>query len=554
MTTQGDDRAAELVREFAQLQGIRYNWENYWADIARRVLPHQNIFQRAVLGVPQGERRTEFIFDSTAPLALERCAAAMESMLFPRSQRWHKLAPSDPGLADDRDVRVYLEDLTDILFAARYSPRANFASQAHENMLGLTAFGTGSLFCDESPGANLRYRAIPLQDLYFAENHVGVIDRVFRKFVFTAVQAAQQWGADKLPSAVAGSLESAPHREFEWLHVVRPRKAPEFGRADFRGMPYESFYLCVSPRQIIEESGYRRFPYATSRYMVGPREVYGRSPAFTSLADIKMLNEMSRTDINAAQLLTNPPVLLPEAGQSFALRPGALNYGMVTDDGRQLAHPFVSGARVDIAEDKMERRRKSINDAFNVTLFQILVENPEMTATEALLRAQEKGALLTPVMGRQQSEFLGVLIERELDLLAHAGQIPPMPPQLLQAGGMVKIEYSSPLNRMQRAEDGLGILQTFQALAPMAEAGHPEVFDIFDAAATARELAEINGVPAKILHSPEEMAQIQQQKAQAAQIQGLIQAAPQAAAAAKDLANAHATVMNSPQPEPGIGQ
>ena len=29
-----------------------------------------------------------------------------------------------------------------------------------------------------------------------------------------------------------------------------------------------------------------------------------------------------------------------------------------------------------------------------------------MTATEAMIRAQEKGALLTPVMGRQQSEAL----------------------------------------------------------------------------------------------------------------------------------------------------
>src|SRR5713226_8044421 len=120
-----DATAQELIREFNALAGIRYNWESYWADIARRVLPHQNVFSRSVLGVSQAERRTEYIFESTAPQALENCAALFESMLFPRTQRWHMLAPVDPDLKDDREVRTYLEDLKDILFAARYSLMAN---------------------------------------------------------------------------------------------------------------------------------------------------------------------------------------------------------------------------------------------------------------------------------------------------------------------------------------------------------------------------------------------------------------------------------------------
>jgi hypothetical protein len=77
--------------------------------------------------------------------------------------------------------------------------------------------------------------------------------------------------------------------------------------------------------------------------------------------------------------------------------------------------------------------RAIINDSFLVTLFQILIDSPQMTATEVLQRAQEKGALLSPTMGRQQSEFLGPTIERELDVLAQQGMIPPMPAILQQA-------------------------------------------------------------------------------------------------------------------------
>jgi hypothetical protein len=160
-----DERVGKYIKDFEALKTIRYTWETYWADVARHVLPNQNIFMRDRLGVSQAERRTEYIFEGTATQALERFAAAMESMLFPRTQKWHRLVPVDPGLKDNRDVRAYLEEINEILFAARYSPRANFASQAHENMLGLGAFGTGSVFVDEDLGSNLRYRAINLQDL-----------------------------------------------------------------------------------------------------------------------------------------------------------------------------------------------------------------------------------------------------------------------------------------------------------------------------------------------------------------------------------------------------
>ena len=229
-TAEQQSRVTELLREHQALKAIRYNWESYWADIARYIHPNNNVFMRALLGTPYGERRTEFIFESTPPQALESFAAIMEMMLFPRTQRWHKLTPIDPSLKDNRNVRAYLEDMTDVMFASRYSPRSNFASNAHECMKDIGAFGTTSLFIDEDMGANIRYRSVPLQDLYFAINHVGVIDRVFREFIFTPLQAAEEWGKDSLPESVKSALENKPHQPFQWLHVVRPRKDPAYGR------------------------------------------------------------------------------------------------------------------------------------------------------------------------------------------------------------------------------------------------------------------------------------------------------------------------------------
>jgi hypothetical protein len=177
-----------------------------------------------------------------------------------------------------------------------------------------------------------------------------------------------------------------------------------------------------------------------------------------------------------------------------------------------------------------------INEAFFITLFQILVDNPTMTATEVLERAQEKGMLLGPLAGRQMSEFLGPMVSRELDLLARTGRLPEMPPELYEAGGEYKIEYDSPLARAQRAEEGVAIVRTFETLIPLAEL-QPDVFDNFDLDETVRTLGEINGMAAKLMRDPAKVIEMRDERAEKQQAAQLTEAAPMLAGAAKDVAS-----------------
>jgi len=544
-----DSRVDEIIREHEQMVSDRGVWEEHWKEIAERVLPRQDWFQATAKS--PGEKRTEKVFDATAGLALERFAAAMESMLTPRTMKWHKLKTRDPMLQDNNEVQAYLDEVTNILFQVRYNPRANFASQAHENYMSLGAFGTGAIFIDDIVGTGIRYKSIHLSEIYIAENYAGSIDKINRKFDLTARQAAQKWGYESLPEKLKTALDKSPEKTFEFIHCVKPNEDRKANRRDYRGMPYASYYVCVESRQMMSEGGYESFPYAVSRYVTAPKEIYGRSPAMTVLPDIKMINEMSKTVIRAAHKIVDPPLLLQEDGvlQAFNTRPGALNYGGVDDQGRQVVIPMQTDARVDLGMDMMEQRRRVINDAFLITLFQILVEAPNMTATEAMLRAQEKGALLAPTMGRQQSEMLGPMIERELDILARSGILPPMPKAMIDAGGEVEIEYVSPLNRAQRAEEGVAILRTLEAVTPLAQFD-PSVLMIFKPDEIARELSEINGVPAKILRSKEEIESMKAQQAQAQQAQQLLEAAPVVANSAKTLAETNALAGNQPAPLP----
>jgi len=544
-----DSRAQEIIRQHSQMEGERGTWENHWKEIAERILPRQDWFQAS--NKTQGDKRTEKMFDATASLALERFAAAMESMLTPRTQHWHKLKVTDSYLSKNKQVNQYLDEVTQILFQVRYSPKANFASQAHEAYMSLGAFGTGALFIDDIIGKGIRYKSIHLSEIYFAENHAGVIDKVHRKFEMTARQAAQKWGTDNLPDKMKSMLEVNPEAIFEFIHCVKPNEERMAGRKDYRGMPYISYYLSIEGMKMMSEGGYQSFPYAVSRYVTSPKEIYGRSPAMLVLPDIKMINETSKTVLRAAHKAVDPPLLLQEDGvlQAFNARPSALNFGGINERGEQMVRPLETGANVNLGLDMMEQRRKVINDAFLITLFQILVDAPTMTATEAMLRAQEKGALLAPTMGRQQSEMLGPMIERELDILARAGVLPEMPDELREAQGEVQIEYISPLNRAQRAEDGVAILRTLESVTGLAQFD-PDVLMVFDSKKIARELADINGVPAKVMRSEEEIIFMKDQQAQQQQLAQLLQAAPVVANSAKTLTETAALAGNQPSPLP----
>jgi Bacteriophage head to tail connecting protein len=545
-----DSRVDDIIRRQEKMSTDRAIFDSHWREIAERILPRADHFR---VNRNPGDKHTEKIFDATANLALERFAAAMESMLTPRTQRWHKLKTGVDELDQNQEVQTYLDEVVKILFSVRYSPKANFASQANECYMSLGAFGTGGMFIDDLVGRGIRYRSIPLSEMWIAENHQGVIDTVHRRFSMTVRQAAQQWGRDKLSEKMKNALEKQPEQMFDFIHAVCPREDVDTNKKNYKGMPIASCYISIDGRNMMSEGGYQSMPYAVGRYVTGPKEVYGRSPAMTVLPDIKMLNEMSKTVIRAAHKLVDPPLLLQEDGAlaAFDLRPGALNYGGVNEQGQQLVHALQTGARVDIGLDMMEQRRKTINDAFLVTLFQILVDAPQMTATEAMLRAQEKGALLAPTMGRQQSEFLGPLIEREIDILARAGVLPPMPDIMREAGGMVDIEYVSPLNRAQRSEEGVAIMRTLEAVAPLAQVD-PKVMMIFDPEAMARELADINGVPAKVMRSPDQVKAIEDQQAEAAQAQQLLAAAPVASGVVKDLAQAQSMAGSASQQAPQI--
>lgn len=264
----GSDSSAErIIRRFEDAVSQRGNWESHWEEIAKRVLPnYAGSFTSRGESRTQGEKRTEDMVDATAALALPKFASVMESMLTPRTSRWHRLKPTDRTLLKNRNVKLWFEEVTDILFDYRYAPKANYAAQAFECYQSLGAFGTAPMFIDRLDGGGIRYKAIHLGESYFLENHQGIIDTAFRKFSLTARQARQKFNkpGDKLPEKIIKALEDTRHPEgadkvFWFIHCVKPREDYDPKRLDMKGMAFASEYVNVEDKMTVREEGYGTF-------------------------------------------------------------------------------------------------------------------------------------------------------------------------------------------------------------------------------------------------------------------------------------------------------
>lgn len=525
-----------LNRRFSDAKGRRVNWDTLFQEIAERV--HPSVADFTALRSP-GEKRTEKMFDPTAALAARKALAAISAFIWPSNQRYQKLTTSDPVLNKSQAVREYLDDVTDTLFRVRYSPRAAFEAQISEAALQYFVFGTGLMLVEDNPKiGSIAYRAAHLAQCYLSEGADGRVDTVYRCWNWTIRQVAQRW-PDKLPQSLQNKLIQAPDTPVEVVHVVMPRTDYDPERIGPRGMPWASLYWLPAEKVMLEDSGYSAWPYAVFRDFTSPGEVYGRSAAWLVLSSIKVLNAQKSTILKAGQKIVDPPLLAADLDVPVSQVPGALNGGTLDSQGNQLVKPLIMGARVDIGLDMMDKEREIIASGFLMDVFRVLVENPNMTATQTLELLNERAIHMAPIGGRIESEALGPMTERELAILADADQLPEMPPELVEAMGEYKIEYTSPMRRAQRSSEAIAISRTMEQVIPMSQVD-PSVLDVFDMHLAAREMAEINGVPAKILRDDKAIKAAKDQRASEAQATQLLQAAPVVAKTAADLAKAQA--------------
>lgn len=523
-----------LIKQLQELELEKQEIASVLQEIAEYFQPEKASFFGAVR---QAAERLK-IFDSTPEEALDILAAALQTLLTSPVHTWFSISLVLDSEDVSEEVKEWLSRVQDLMIAKFNSEDSGFHSAVHELYLDLPAFGTGAFFTDEFEG--IRFQCIPLNEIVIAENARGVIDTVFRSFEMTARQVVEKWpkGAS---AEIQRMAKDCPQRKIKIIHAVFPRKNYVEGSKKSKDLPIASVYFEVQTKKILNESGYHEMPYMVPRWSKSSGQVWGRGPGHKALPDVRVLNELSRSEMIAVDKASDPANILPHDGflTDFDSSGGALNYHRGTGDIREKIMTMGSDADLVAIGNSIVRKQDSIKRKFLNHKLQ-MVGGPQKTAEEVRAILKEGMTILGPVLGRMQPEFLAPLISRVFSIMLRNGELPSVPEEL--QGQDLRIQYVSPISRAQKETDADAVKQAFAYLAPFAQID-PSILKNFDLHAIARDSQELYGFKAKYLKSPEVMKKEAQAEAAAQQKQNQMVEASQEMALvkqAKELRNEQA--------------
>ena len=495
-------------KRYDAMKAETQSWQSAWKELSKYIAPTRGFFDGEQ---PNSGKKIDHrvLIDSDPMLAVEVLSAGMMSGLTNPSRSWFELTLSDMQILKQNGVRNWLYEVRrrmEDVFG-----RSNVYNALHSFYQEIAVFGTAAFLLEEDEEKIISCRNFTAGEYVLGINGRGEVNSFGREFFMTAEQMIQSFGKDNIPFSIQRSAAERQTKMFKVIHVILPNEEADDEKLDFEHMPYSSVYF-TEQGELIKKGGYHEFPVIAARWEVkNSSQVYGRSPGWKSLGDVKMLQKMQRSKLVALDKNINPPMMVSANVQGEVnLLPGGLTrYNGTTDAAVKPAYQV----SIDLAslENSIERVKQTIRGQFFADVFLMLSNQnfSHMTATEVAERHQEKMLVLGPVLERLKNELLDPLIERTFAIMFRRGVI-PLPPQIVE-GEDIKVQYVSMIAQAQKASGMNAIGQGVDFVGNLAKAS-PEVLDKIDFDAAVEEGLDLLGVGAVLLRSEEETEKIRRQR------------------------------------------
>ena len=536
-----------IKKRLGSMEESRGTWETHWQEILDYVMPRK---ADVITLRTKGEKRTEVLYDSTAITANNLLAASLQGTLTSPSLAWFSIKLRDEQLNQNREVALWLEDTAKRMYDT--FNETNFNTEVHELYLDLCSIGTGAIFVEEGKRGfdidGIHFNCLHIAEYYIQENINGKVDTLYRKYKLTARQAVQEFGEENLGEKVLKAAREKPEKNFTFIHAVEPTADYEraIGKTATK-LPFHSCHVCEEDKMVVRTGGYNEFPYLVPRWSKATGEIFGRSPSYNALPDIKTLNKAVEIGLKAWAKAIDPPLLVQDDGVIGRVRMTPAGITVVRNDGA--VKPLQIGSNWQITDMKENQLRTAIRQAYYSDQLQ-LQEGPQMTATEVQVRYELMQRLLGPTLGRFQTEFLNPLIERVFGIMYRANALDQAPSII--GDTKIDIEYVGPLARSQRMEEAVAIERLYQLAMNIGQID-PAIMDNIDHDEAIRMRAKLLGVPKTIMKDINDVNDIREQRAMMQQAQQ--QAQLQQAQAQTALTQGQAmNQLGQPQAQEGMEQ
>ncbi len=526
-------KAERIIEIRNKEQSYQANFRTLWQETANLVFPREDQITR--FETP-GASKSDRVYDTTAIRGSQDMTSGLSAAIIPAGQLFFGLVASDKELNEIDVVRRYLSGATRLLHKELF--KSNFMLQFNETLRSVIVFGTGNLYSEwETTVGGLNYKDYDIAMYQIRENNHGTVDTVILTFMMTPRQAIQQFGEENVSKNIREANAEEKRKVFEFIQIVRPRTDRNAMMSDNLNMPFESVFVEVKEKEIVEEGGFREFPFAVVRWMKSSFEIYGRGQGTENLADIRMLQQITKDFNECANKWNNPPLEVAERVEGGVdVSPGAINYVIEVGNNFAAIDRDARGS-FPITKDFLEFQQEKIHKAFFKDVFVPLADLTGDRRTTVEIRERLKEGLrrlATPVQ-RLQEELLDPIIIRSFKILEEHGLM-SAPPQELE-GQDLDIEYVGELGLALRNQAANAFMQ-FAAFSGQIAEFRPDVLDKIKWDKAMSDVAASMGVKVEHIASDEEVALIRQQRAQQDAATQAAQMAEQTAGAYKDASGA----------------
>ena len=535
------------------LANERESFETQWQDVATYIKPRA---LRWIEDSPtqRGAKAYQKIIDPTASLACRTLVSGLNSSTINPSRPWQVYRANVGEQEDDTEFRAYLARCEEI--DRDVILQSNFYSEAAKFTESSVLFGTAAMLIDSDDDRVFRCETFPIGSYYLGKSSRGKIDQFLRVYTDSARNIVSEFGAENCSPSLIKAAEDprSANNRYEILHYIGPNeKYNPRKKFDPTAKKYKSCYLEIGVSgagytsrdtlnppltywdKLLRESGYNDFPVMVHRWTADGQDIWGSDyPGALALGHIKELQKLRKMIAQGVELSVKPALQGPIGSKNTQVQvlPGFTNYVDQNNGGLRPIHevrPDLNGS-MGYGSDI----RNQINDVFFVNLF-LMMANERRSGTKAREVEelhQEKMTLLAPVLERFTDEFLDPFSNRVFDLVEDAG-LHPLPPAEFQ-GRNIDIEYINILATTLKMQ-GIATLDRALAITGQVGAGKPEALDNLNADSFLRQYYSALNVDARILNTVDDVEDIRQQRAAAAQEQAMMQQAQATIDGAKTL-------------------
>tara|TARA_B100001105_G_scaffold236652_1_gene212604 strand:+ start:6749 stop:8362 length:1614 start_codon:yes stop_codon:yes gene_type:complete len=500
---------AKLKARLNAKKGERAPHEQIWRDCADYSHPHLGAgFSGQILGATELQTKKARLLNGAGTDGVTTSADGFMGGMTPANALWFGL---DAGRETDEE-KSWLSDSAMTIWENIHA--SNFDAEGYDAVLTFIVCGWFALYIDEDDNGGYYFENWPLSQCYIGSSRPGKpVDTIYREWEATVSELVEQYGMAGVSETVRRLAEAGKvDATVPVLWAIEPRRDWLPGAAVSTRLPFASVKMELNTGHMLSESGFHEFPCIVPRWRRIPGTPYALGPMSDALPDCKSANEVARWEFAAAETAIAPPMIAEDDG---VLNPRTIKLGprkIIVANSVNSIKPLVTGANVQFGQMKVTELEAKVRRALMADLFDKVLNDPRMTATQVQAILGMLRQRMGPRFGRLQAEWLQPLVERCYGLALRAGALGRPPETLLQRN--YTIRYLSPLARAQKLDE-VASIETHEASLLQEAQAVPQVMDTYDWESGARKKAELRGVPADLVPSRRAVEQMREQRAQA---------------------------------------